>query len=143
MTDLRYQQIMSDLGMPNSRSLLQALQQVAMEAAMEARAALAREPEPEPNPWRQAIDEALIVACLAPIGDNETAEQALARLVAWEVKIALDTAVSSEAAALVERGRSEIPPLPIPVRKGVEIMLRHYGPDPRVEPIRRWLGAMK
>jgi hypothetical protein len=39
MTDERYQKIMSDLGMPNSRSLLQALQQVANEVAQQARAA--------------------------------------------------------------------------------------------------------
>ena len=31
MTDERYQQLMRDVGMPNSRSLLQALQQVANE----------------------------------------------------------------------------------------------------------------
>ena len=39
MTDERYKKIMADLGMPNSRSLLQALQQVANEAAQEVRAA--------------------------------------------------------------------------------------------------------
>lgn len=35
MTDERYKQIMSDLGMPNSRSLLMALQQVANEVAQD------------------------------------------------------------------------------------------------------------
>ena len=35
MTDERYKQIMTDLGMPNSRSLLVALQQVANEAVQE------------------------------------------------------------------------------------------------------------
>ena len=35
MTDERYKKIMADLGMPNSRSLLSALQQVANEVAQE------------------------------------------------------------------------------------------------------------
>lgn len=42
MKDERYKQIMSDLGMPNSQSLLSALQQVANEAGQEC-AALERE----------------------------------------------------------------------------------------------------
>ena len=39
MTDDRYKQIMAALGMPNSRSLLSALQQVANEACQAAQAA--------------------------------------------------------------------------------------------------------
>lgn len=39
MTDERYKKIMADLGMPNSRSLLGALQQVANEAGQECAAA--------------------------------------------------------------------------------------------------------
>lgn len=39
MTDERYKKIMADLGMPNSRSLLAALQQVANEAGQECAAA--------------------------------------------------------------------------------------------------------
>jgi hypothetical protein len=39
MTDERYKKIMEDLGMPNSRSLLVALQQVANEAGQECAAA--------------------------------------------------------------------------------------------------------
>ena len=39
MTDERYRQIMADLGMPDSRSLLAALQQVANEVAQETQAA--------------------------------------------------------------------------------------------------------
>ena len=42
MTDDRYKQIMADLGMPNSRSLLQALQQVANEIAQEQQATVRR-----------------------------------------------------------------------------------------------------
>lgn len=40
MNDERYKKIMNDLGMPNSRSLLQALQQVANEVEQETRASL-------------------------------------------------------------------------------------------------------
>lgn len=40
MTDERYQKIMADLGMPNSRSLLSALQQVANEVEQATRSAL-------------------------------------------------------------------------------------------------------
>lgn len=42
MTDERYKKVMADLGMPNSRSLLVALQQVANEAGQEC-AAVERE----------------------------------------------------------------------------------------------------
>ena len=42
MTDDRYKQIMADLGMPNSRSLLQALQKVANEVAQEQQATVRR-----------------------------------------------------------------------------------------------------
>lgn len=57
------------------------------------------------NPWKDAINEALVVNCLDCIHPNETAEQALMRLIEWEIKIALDPTVSSEAHALVEQGR--------------------------------------
>lgn len=60
------------------------------------RAALA-----QPEPWRDAIDEALIVRCLEPSRDDEMPMQALWRLIAWEVTIALDPAVSERAAALL------------------------------------------
>lgn len=41
LTDERYKQLMEDVGMPNSRSLLQALKQAAMEAALKERQACA------------------------------------------------------------------------------------------------------
>lgn len=56
--------------------------------------------EGDENPWKAAIDEALVVNCLDCIRPDETAEQALARLIAWEVETALDPAVSERAAAL-------------------------------------------
>lgn len=52
------------------------------------------------NSWREAIDEALIVNCLDPVREDESPQEALARLIAWEVEIALDPKVSSRAAAL-------------------------------------------
>ena len=42
MTDERYKQLMEQIGMPNSRSLLQALQQVANEVEQEIYARLAQ-----------------------------------------------------------------------------------------------------
>ena len=47
MTDERYKAIMADLGMPNSRSLLQALQQVAQEVSHAERAKCAEIAAPE------------------------------------------------------------------------------------------------
>ena len=41
ITDERYKQLMGNVGMPNSRSLLQALRQCAMESALEERQACA------------------------------------------------------------------------------------------------------
>lgn len=49
MKDERYKQIMEDLGMPHSRSLLQALQQVANEVEQEIRAQFT--PASEPVAW--------------------------------------------------------------------------------------------
>lgn len=42
LSDERYKQLMVDVGLPNSRSLLQALKQCAMEAALSERAVLAK-----------------------------------------------------------------------------------------------------
>lgn len=51
LTDERYKQLMEDVGLPNSRSLLQALKQCAMEAALSERAVLAKAmPIPKQEP---------------------------------------------------------------------------------------------
>ena len=42
LTDERYKQLMEDVGMPNSRSLLQALKQAVMEATLVEREACAK-----------------------------------------------------------------------------------------------------
>ena len=57
------------------------------------------------DPWRAAIDDALIVNHLSPTKDHEAPREALHRLLAWEAQVALDPLVSADAAALVERGR--------------------------------------
>ena len=58
------------------------------------------------NPWREALDQRLINSGLDCLGQDETPDQALSRLLMWEITIALDPAVSSDAAALVELGRA-------------------------------------
>lgn len=64
------------------------------------RAELAQ-PQDDPNQWREAIDEALVIGCLEPSRPDETPAQALDRLIDWETTIALDPAVSERAAALL------------------------------------------
>lgn len=64
------------------------------------RGALAQ-PQEDPNQWREAIDEALVIGCLEPSRPDETPAQALDRLIDWETTIALDPAVSERAAALL------------------------------------------
>lgn len=49
------------------------------------------------GPWRRAIDEALVVNCLDCTSDEESAEDALARLIKHEVTIATDPVFSSQA----------------------------------------------
>jgi len=59
---------------------------------------------PTGNPWRDAIDEALVVSCLDCTSDDEHPSQALRRLLEWHVAIALDPSVSLPAAELLHRG---------------------------------------
>ena len=61
--------------------------------------------QPPQNPWRDAIDEALVVA---HIGVATEPYDDLNKLLQWHHNIWLDPAVSSDAAALVEQGRAEI-----------------------------------
>lgn len=70
MTDERYQQIMTNLGMPNSRSLLQALQQVANEVAQEERAS------------ERERKDAVLRYCRDVMGDGTVNEMIVARTVA-------------------------------------------------------------
>ena len=56
--------------------------------------------------WREAIDQALIVACIGTAEPHDDPKERLAKLIDWETKIALDPAVSSEARALIARGQN-------------------------------------
>lgn len=58
--------------------------------------------------YRSAVIEALVVSHIYQRVHEEDAERALADLIAWETKIALDPAVSSDAVALVESGKQFI-----------------------------------
>ncbi len=66
LSDERYQQLMENVGMPDSNSLLQALRQAAMEATLAEREACvvecARLKELYLSQGRTAMEEALLVA---------------------------------------------------------------------------------
>jgi hypothetical protein len=55
--------------------------------------------------WKDAVIEACIASCID--WDENDPMKTLHNLICWEVKIALDPAVSNEAAALIQRGRDE------------------------------------
>lgn len=61
LTDERYKQLMNDVGMPESKSLLQALKQAAREAALFEREQCAKLIEPK-NPRHDWTDRAEIMA---------------------------------------------------------------------------------
>lgn len=68
MTDERYKQIMADLGMPNSHSLLQALKQVANETAQEQQRLLAeRAKSEEPKMFLPVKVDTLVMTELAEL----------------------------------------------------------------------------
>jgi hypothetical protein len=73
-----------------------------MEAAMP-------EIDSTPNPWRQAMDAALVSAGLDCLAPGEEPAHAIKRLIEWETTTALDPAVSEEAQALIELGRASAP----------------------------------
>jgi hypothetical protein len=60
--------------------------------------------QPAQNPWRDAIDEALVVAHL---GVATEPYDDLNRLLEWHHDVWLDPAVSSDAQALIDRGAAE------------------------------------
>lgn len=57
------------------------------------------------NPWREVLHEALIVNCIYHEKHESDPLQALHDLIAFEIQIALDPAVSAEARALQESGK--------------------------------------
>jgi len=62
-------------------------------------------PSAAPNPWKEAVLDVLAHNCIdAPL--DESPRSILARVIAAEVQIALDPAVSADAQALIDRGRA-------------------------------------
>lgn len=59
------------------------------------------------GPWQTAVDDALISHCLDCTGPDTDPREAVARLVATAVQMALDPAISEQAQALIDRGRAE------------------------------------
>lgn len=57
------------------------------------------------NPWQQAIDDEMVTLHLGGAWGDPKA--CLKELLDWHVSVALDPSVSSDAAALVDRGRAE------------------------------------
>src|SRR5690606_20156782 len=55
--------------------------------------------------YKRAIDEALVVRHLGVVSGD--ARNDLNRIICWDVAAALDPAVSSDAQALIDRGRAE------------------------------------
>lgn len=67
-------------------------------------AALAAD-EARPDPWREAVEEEL-VAC-GNMTASDDPRESVRRLIDWHCAVQIDPAVSSEAQALIERGRRE------------------------------------
>lgn len=63
----------------------------------------------EPDPYREAIDEAMVVRHLGIANGNPVKE--LNTILSWEVAVALDPKVSKDAQALIDKGKSVSPPL--------------------------------
>lgn len=58
------------------------------------------------NPWKLAIDTELVNALLGT-ADTYDAKTGLQKIIDWHVAVALDPTISSDAQALVDRGRAE------------------------------------
>jgi hypothetical protein len=66
-----------------------------------------QQPAPERNEWRTAIDDELVCAHIGTTDSFPDARTALKAVIAWNVQVALDPAVSSDAQALIDRGASQ------------------------------------
>jgi hypothetical protein len=71
------------------------------------RAALAVADTPTPNPWKDEVIEKLVISHNYKAEHENDPAKALHDLLSWEVAIALDPQVSSDAQALIDRGRNE------------------------------------
>ena len=63
-----------------------------------------------PNPWRDAIDAALVCLHLGTADSFPDANEALNALISWHVATALDPEVSSSARLLIARGAAQALP---------------------------------
>lgn len=59
------------------------------------------------NPWKRVLMDALVVSHIYRKEHEDNPVVALNDLISWEQVVALDPAVSEDAAALIERGRQE------------------------------------
>jgi hypothetical protein len=60
------------------------------------------------NVWRDAVHNALTANCQNPIGETESPNDALHRLIEWEITLALEPTISQSAADLVSQSKQEI-----------------------------------
>jgi hypothetical protein len=67
--------------------------------------------KPAANEWRDAIDEGLVCAHIGTVDSFPDPRAALNALIDWHVAVALDPEVSSDARALIDRGRAVAEPL--------------------------------
>ena len=65
------------------------------------------------DPWKAAIDDELVCCHIGTTDSFPDAKAALKNLIDWNVQIALDPAVSSDAQALIEKGKSATPAVPL------------------------------
>lgn len=65
------------------------------------------------DPWKAAIDDELVCCHIGTTDSFPDAKTALKNLIDWHVQIALDPAVSSDAQALIEKGKSAAPAVPL------------------------------
>lgn len=63
--------------------------------------------------WRQAIEDELICYHIGTAQSFPDAKAALKNLIDWHVLVALDPAVSSDAQALIDKGKSAAPAVPL------------------------------
>lgn len=71
------------------------------------RAALAEADAPTPNPWKEVVIEGLVISHIYRNEHENEPRKALNDLICYHNDIALDPCVSSEAQALIDRGRAE------------------------------------
>lgn len=60
-----------------------------------------------PDPWHAAIDNELVCCHILNESNHNDPRKALQDIINWHVQVALDPAVSSDAQALIERGKQD------------------------------------